>query len=92
MRAADFFVERRGDFFFVGDFRLAADRFLAGDLRFAADLFFVAAPPSRPPFFAGALFTFLPRPEPLFFPPPVIAFTVAHARFLAVFFDVPRFV
>ena len=32
---------------------------------------------------AGALFTGLPRPEPLFFPPPVMALTVAQARFSA---------
>ena len=32
-----------------------------------------AAPPLRPPFFAGALFVFLPRPEPDFLPPPLDA-------------------
>ena len=34
---------------------------------------------------------FLPRPEPLFLPPPVSLFTVAHARRSASFFEVPRF-
>ncbi len=39
-----------------------------------------AAPPSRPPFLAGPLLTFLPRPlPPGFLPPPVDLFTVAHA-------------
>jgi hypothetical protein len=79
-------------FFFAGDFLFADFLFgaLVGVFRWA--VFRFAAPPKRPPFRAGALFTFLPRPEPLCFPPPVIAFTVAHARFFAVFFDVPRFV
>jgi hypothetical protein len=39
-----------------------------------------AAPPLWPPFFAGAVLTFLPRPDPLCLPPPVILFTVAQAR------------
>src|SRR5690606_20111867 len=39
-----------------------------------------AAPPLRPPFFAGALFVALPRPEPDLLPPPSEALTVAHAR------------
>ncbi|HEY3897444.1 MAG TPA: hypothetical protein VGM54_02465 [Chthoniobacter sp.] len=51
----------------------------------------VASPPFRPPFFAEALLLFFPRPDPLFFPPPLDLFTVAHARFSASFFDVPRF-
>jgi hypothetical protein len=50
-----------------------------------------AAPPLRPPFLAGSLFTVLPRPEPLFLPPPVILFTVAQARFSALFSETPRF-
>jgi hypothetical protein len=49
-----------------------------------------AAPPFLPPFFAGALFTALPRPEPLFLPPPVMALTVAQARFSASSSDMPR--
>src|SRR5262245_57511062 len=49
-----------------------------------------ARPPNRPPFFAGALLTFLPRPEPLFFPPPVLLLTVAHARRSASSFGIPR--
>ena len=60
------------------------------DLR-ALDLRAVARPPLRPPFFADALLVFLPRPEPLFFPPPLDLFTVAHARLSASFLDVPRF-
>ncbi len=46
---------------------------------------------ARPPFLAGALLTFLPRPEPDFLPPLVDLFTVAQARFLAVFFETPFF-
>ena len=37
------------------------------------------------------LLDFLPRPDPLFFPPRSLLFTVAHARRSASFFDVPRF-
>ena len=33
---------------------------------------------------------FLPRPDPLFLPPPVSLFTVAHARRAASFRDSPR--
>ena len=70
--------------------RVAA-AFLA-DFDFAAfDRLAEAAPPLRPPFFAGALFVFLPRPEPLFLPPPLDAFTVAQARLSASFFFTPRF-
>ncbi|HET9726665.1 MAG TPA: hypothetical protein VFP28_07090 [Gemmatimonadales bacterium] len=39
-----------------------------------------ARPPARPPFFAGPLLVFRPRPEPDFLPPPDIAFSVAQAR------------
>jgi hypothetical protein len=55
--------------------------------------FFLAAvlPPMRPPFFAGVLFVFFPRPEPLSLPPPLDLLTVAHARFFATLFDTPRF-
>src|SRR6478736_353978 len=84
---------------FVAVFRFAAGFLLVVAVpRFAVVLLFpaalraaVARPPSFPPFFAGLLSTFLPRPDPLFFPPPVILLTVAHARASAVFFDVPRF-
>ena len=58
-----------------------------------------ACPPFLPPFRAGARFTFRPRPDPLFLPPPVSAFTVAQARraasllrdsaLLVAFLDVP---
>ena len=50
-----------------------------------------AAPPSRPPFRAGALFIDFPRPEPDALPPPVIAFTVAQARRSASFSSTPLF-
>jgi hypothetical protein len=49
-----------------------------------------ALPPRRPPFRAGALEVRFPRPEPLFFPPPDILFSVAHARRAASFRDTPR--
>ena len=42
-----------------------------------------ARPPNRPPLRIGAWFSFLPLPEPLFLPPPLILLTVAHARRLA---------
>ena len=48
------------------------------------------SPPFFPPFFAGALLTALPRPEPLFLPPPVVALTVAQARRLASSSPTPR--
>jgi hypothetical protein len=75
----------------------AAFRFLVAAAFFAAALFAAAgraleaAPPLRPPFFAGSLFTSLPRPEPDFFPPPVILLTVAQARPSASFLGTPRF-
>src|SRR5215813_13795312 len=50
-----------------------------------------AAPPLWPPFFAGAVLIFLPRPDPLFLPPPVILFTVAQARRSASSSGTPRF-
>ncbi|MBV8781619.1 MAG: hypothetical protein JO353_09495 [Phycisphaerae bacterium] len=50
-----------------------------------------ALPPFLPPFFAGRLLVFLPRPEPDFLPPPDILFSVAQARRSASFFDTPRF-
>jgi hypothetical protein len=49
-----------------------------------------AFPPFRPPFRAGALDVRFPRPEPLFFPPPDILFSVAQARRAASFRDTPR--
>jgi len=39
-----------------------------------------ARPPRRPPFREELFEVFFPRPEPLFFPPPVSLFTVAQAR------------
>lgn len=65
--------------------------FLAEAERAAAGRAAEAALPFLPPFFAGALLTALPRPEPLCLPPPVILFTVAHARRSAPFSGTPRF-
>src|SRR5690349_17413035 len=45
----------------------------------------------RPPFREAERFSFLPRPEPLFLPPPLSLFTVAQARRAASFEPVPRF-
>ena len=50
-----------------------------------------AWPPLRPPFRAEAVLISLPRPEPLFLPPPVSLLTVAQARRSASSFGVPRF-
>jgi len=49
-----------------------------------------ARPPFRPPFFAGPLLVFRPRPEPDFRPPPDIAFSVAQARRSASARGTPR--
>jgi hypothetical protein len=48
-----------------------------------------ALPPVRPPLRAGAFDVRLPRPEPLFFPPPDILFSVAQARRAASFRGTP---
>jgi hypothetical protein len=64
-------------------FRAEADR---ADFGRDADM----RPPIRPPFRAGALFVFFPRPAPLFRPPPDISFSVAHARRSASFRGTPR--
>ena len=50
-----------------------------------------ALPAFFPPLRDEVLFTFLPRPDPLFFPPPVSLFTVAQARFSASLLETPRF-
>ena len=70
-------------------FRVAA-AFRADAERAAFGLDAAARPPMRPPLRAGALLIFLPRPEPLFRPPPVIAFSVAQARRSASFSGTPR--
>jgi hypothetical protein len=49
-----------------------------------------ARPPTRPPFFAGPLLVFRPRPEPDLRPPPDIAFSVAQARRSASARGTPR--
>lgn len=50
-----------------------------------------ARPPFLPPLREELRLLFLPRPEPLFFPPPVSLFTVAQARRAASPRDTPRF-
>jgi hypothetical protein len=50
-----------------------------------------ARPPFLPPFREALRVVFLPRPEPLFFPPPVSLFTVAQARRAASPPETPRF-
>src|SRR5262245_33425092 len=51
-----------------------------------------AAAPLRPPFRIGEWFSARPYPPPpLRSPPPCTLFTVAHARRLASFMEVPRF-
>jgi hypothetical protein len=45
----------------------------------------------RPPFADAVRLVALPRPDPLFLPPPVSLLTVAHARRSATFLLVPRF-
>ena len=65
-------------------FRAAAER---DDFEREAE----ARPPFLPPFREELRFAFLPRPEPLFLPPPVSLFTVAHARRAASPRETPRF-
>jgi hypothetical protein len=69
--------------------RVAA-AFFADAERDAAGRRAEARPPRLPPFRDGAVFTFLPRPEPRFFPPRVSALTVAQARRSDSFFGTPR--
>ncbi len=47
-------------------------------------------PPFLPPFFIELLLVFVPRPEPLLFPPPEVLLIVAQARRLASLSEVPR--
>src|SRR5690606_18902106 len=76
--------------FFLAFFLRVAAAFLAdADLAFL-DRAAEASPPFLPPFLAAEVSVFLPRPEPLFLPPPLISLTVAHARRLASFFLTPR--
>ena len=49
-----------------------------------------AFPPFRPPFRDELRLVFFPRPDPLFFPPPVSLFTVAQARRSASRRETPR--
>src|SRR6478609_8442796 len=75
----------------LGAFRLrVAAAFLADAERSAAERDAEARAPSLPPFLDGPVSTALPRPEPLFFPPPVSLLTVAHARRSASFSATPR--
>jgi len=50
-----------------------------------------ARPPFLPPFLEELRLDFFPRPDPLFFPPPVSLFTVAQARRSASRRETPRF-
>src|SRR3954449_1749428 len=59
--------------------------------RLTGQCLFRLLPPFRPPFLELDLLVFLPRPLPLFFPPPLDLLTVAQARALAVLLLVPRF-
>jgi len=70
--------------------RVAA-AFLAEAERSSAEREAEARPPALPPFFEGLVSMALPRPEPLFLPPPVSLFTVAQARLSASFLPTPRF-
>lgn len=69
--------------------RVAA-AFLAEAERAAAGRLADAWPPSRPPFCDEAWDSGWPRPEPLFFPPPLSLFTVAQALRSASFSGTPR--
>jgi hypothetical protein len=55
-------------------FRRVSQPFFAAALRFSADC---DEPPLRPPFFAEALLSFRPRPDPDLLPPPDSLLTVA---------------
>jgi hypothetical protein len=70
-------------------FRVAA-AFFAEAERALAGRFAAAAPPSLPPLRDETWLVFLPRPLPLFFPPPVSLLTVAHARRSASASGTPR--
>jgi hypothetical protein len=79
-------------------FRLLADlrrrveaAFLAEELREDLEREAAARPPFLPPFRAELRLVFLPRPDPLFFPPPVSLFTVAQARRSDSPRETPRF-
>jgi hypothetical protein len=70
-------------------FRVAA-AFLADAERDAFERDAEARPPRRPPFREELFEVFFPRPDPLFFPPPVSLFTVAQARRSASLRGTPR--
>jgi hypothetical protein len=65
--------------------------FRAEELREDLDREAEARPPFLPPFREELRLVFFPRPDPLFFPPPVSLFTVAQARRSASLRDAPRF-
>lgn len=71
--------------------RRVAAPFRAAAERDALDREAEAAPPLRPPLREERLVLFLPRPDPLFLPPPSSLFTVAQARRSASRRDTPRF-
>jgi hypothetical protein len=97
--AAPFFAAAERERDVVVDFFAAVERLLV-DVDFFAvalddvereEVDFFAAPPFLPPRLEGVVSFFLPRPEPLFLPPPSCAFTVAYARRSASFFESPFF-
>jgi hypothetical protein len=69
--------------------RVAA-AFFADAERSAAERLADAWPPSRPPFRDEAWDSDFPRPDPLFFPPPLSLLTVAHALRSASSSGTPR--
>src|SRR5260221_485289 len=72
---------------YLPDLRRVSQPFFAAALRFACHWLL---PPIRPPLWAGSWFSAFPRPEPDFFPPPVILLTVAQARRSASSLETPR--
>src|ERR1700737_1407491 len=69
--------------------RVAAAFFADAD-RAAAEREADARPPSFPPLRGEAWLSGLPRPDPLFLPPPLSLLTVAQARLSASFSGTPR--
>jgi hypothetical protein len=69
---------------------LVAAAFRADAERAAFERAAEARPPRRPPFLEELFDVFFPRPEPLFFPPPVSLLTVAQARRSASSRGTPR--
>jgi hypothetical protein len=93
-RDRDFELERERDFDPPARDRAFRRRVAAAFLADAERADFGREAEARPPFFAplraGARDVFFPRPEPLFFPPPDILFSVAQARRSASSSGTPR--